>query len=526
MSNKNLVLFSFLLMINPARAALDLHSTDHFLKQCQSLEPIDAIYHDADSGLDNINRLEPQINHLFSLIAMGRWHRHHIQFDYLKKALWTCQKKLYQYQDQTLANLQKNQWVEKMNASREPRVQLYQKALYRALKNHRSLHEKKTFKQQALKYQRQVQESRQQLAIEPQCQLPNSPSTQSKHFIWSYLLQQDNVNCRKNVWYDWQQPQTKAIQLAKQEVWQHYQALVENEEFKNIAQFQLQFHYLHQTAWVSFFLNQFNQKIIEEPWNIKQNISTFKMKAYRRLQAINSRLWLVQVINKLGLRLDKVATDHWRLWHQKRILGELYLEPSKHIKSIPIQASVAGFQYGIHAIQLPEEVQYIDQKRRLIQALGLSLSRLATTQEYNLLQMYGTPEDLNKVGIFWLMDTFAPYPKMWHDVDLVKTKLSIWRSQAALDLTTASVSQLAEPSFEFLQLPLGATYYQDIWQRQLAVFLDQKFCTSTEAMFQILFEKSMTEVIKRSRQQQSMLSFIEKVLSPPYQCQRDSATEI
>lgn len=526
MLNKNLVLFSLWLMINPVQAAFNSLAIDNYLKQCQSLEPISAIYLDSDSKLDNIHRLEPKINQLFRLIAEGQFHRRQTQFDDLKQALWSCQTKLYRYQDQLLKSFQKNRWVEKLNTTQQPLVQLYQEALHRALQKHTPLNHQITFKQQALRYQQTVQQSRQQLVIDPKCQLSNMPSTQASHFIWSYLLQQNDTNCRKSVWYHWHQPQTNEIKQAKQQVWEHYQTKIKNGEFKNIAQFQLQFQYLHQTAWVQFFLNQFDQKIIEEPWNIKHSISSIKMKAYRHIKPIDSRRWLLQVLSKLGLRIEKVSLHHWYVWHQKRFLGELHLQSNQRIKNIPIQPSIPGYQFGVHAIQLPKTVQYIDQKRRLIQALGISLYQLSTTQKHSLLLRYGLPNDLKKVGVFWLMDTFAPYPQMWHDIDLVKTKLSIWRSQAALTMTTASASELAKSNFEFLQLPLGATYYQAIWQRQLAQFLDQKFCTSTEAMFQILFEKDMLQVIERSRQQQSMLSFIEKVLSPPYQCHRDSTHEI
>ncbi|MEL4281791.1 MULTISPECIES: M3 family metallopeptidase [Shewanella] len=373
------------------------------------------------------------------------------------------------------------------------------------------------------------------------------PSSRFSGTIASYLLKQPDAECRQTLWQAYQGRAREHNQVALHRIAELRQRLANDAGFSDYASYSLKDQLLNTPELVKAFLDSQTEAIQVAPWDLGRTLSQLPS---AQTTALNTRELLDKALTTLGefgLRfevigehLDSTATQTTlsqtalaqaqqqilRVYHQDRLLGEVYLALGAHDKvnklgnasQHTLRQSVIGQQFGQQALELPVTLNDFKDIERFTQALADAMTSLARGSHFYLNNTLGPTLDTNQLPSLWLAKVLrqALFPQF--DTQYIQpremlasayaTQLKVFRAKVALNfyqsLNQQSYSDLpAEFSKSFranwaqaIDYPYsfnaianeGPRYYQSLWQAKLATLVHQSTqdCQDKLGLFNLL----------------------------------------
>ena len=280
-----------------------------------------------------------------------------------------------------------------------------------------------------------------------QCQLDTNRDDTNSAFeisLAKYLLLQPDEQCRKTTWQAYQaraksknQQLLATIKTIKQQV---------SAPEPSIASAEAQSAPLQATQSLSTkplltnqlllsFLESQTNNINTAPWNIGKTLSQIKNTPY--LGPKNSSdlfQQVVDVLTPLGLEFEAIplqvqadmsstnetnttastgngtATVNepsepittYRLWHQQRLVGELYIHTSKHSMANIIRYPVIGQQFAQASVVFPKYLSNRRQAMQLVKSLSEAITAMTRGSQFYLVNKLGVSTDNYLLGYYWL----------------------------------------------------------------------------------------------------------------------------
>ncbi|MDO6620197.1 hypothetical protein [Shewanella sp. 6_MG-2023] len=280
-----------------------------------------------------------------------------------------------------------------------------------------------------------------------QCQLDTNRDDTNSAFeisLAKYLLLQPDEQCRKTTWQAYQaraksknQQLLATIKTIKQQV---------SAPEPSIASAEAQSAPLQATQSLSTkplltnqlllsFLESQTNNINTAPWNIGKTLSQIKNTPY--LGPKNSSdlfQQVVDVLTPLGLEFEAIplqvqadmsstnetnttastgngtATVNepsepittYRLWHQQRLVGELYIHTSKHSMANIIRYPVIGQQFAQASVVFPKYLSNRRQAMQLVKSLSEAITAMPRGSQFYLVNKLGVSTDNYLLGYYWL----------------------------------------------------------------------------------------------------------------------------
>ncbi|AZG36057.1 MULTISPECIES: hypothetical protein [Shewanella] len=249
--------------------------------------------------------------------------------------------------------------------------------------------------------------------------------------IAKYLIKQPNELCRKQAWLAYQvrtkDQQAPALALIHQLQQQH--AMLQ--EYGNTAQAQLSSHGLTPLLLAQFLAEQTTNLNIA-PWNIAQalgraskssNMDTVTANAFlqqilQSLKPLDLKFELI-IVEKSTIDKDPSTDDSQhralsdtqiiRVWHQQRLLGEIFtyppgkLQPGVNVDGQLIKQTVVGHQFGQYVLSFPQQLTRTTQQHELINALSQAIVSLAQGGQFYFLNHRGQNSDAHAIATQWLV---------------------------------------------------------------------------------------------------------------------------
>ncbi|MCE9678798.1 M3 family metallopeptidase [Shewanella sp. AS1] len=358
------------------------------------------------------------------------------------------------------------------------------------------------------------------------CQLPDadkpaaSSSEPFQESIAAYLLKQQDGACRRQVWQAYQIRAKQRNQLRLQSFIDDKQKLASLNRYADFASYQLSEQYLNTPELVAQFLDAITAPTVA-PWDLALTLS---QSAKTDSQAIDTNTFIDSMFEQLkpfGIKAEMANPTLVRLWHQGRLLGDIYLQitaqsatqsdlvednsqtetqtkPERRssktkIVSNTIRQGVIGLQFGQGSFSAPATLDDYRAQLQAIEAMSQQVARLLKGGHYYLLNTLGESQDSAQVGEYWLSEYLSrkllpAVPNASREAYLAQydTQLKVFRSKLALAfyknrLDAAQLSRAFKQSFaqDWPQavdaiysfsgiLDQGPLYYQSLWQKQLA----------------------------------------------------------
>jgi hypothetical protein len=268
------------------------------------------------------------------------------------------------------------------------------------------------------------------------CMLSNEPvrlNTDDRNInisisIAKYLIKQPNEQCRQYAWIAYQirakDQQAPALSLIHQLQQQH--AL--SQGFDNVAQAQLDNHGLN-PALLELFLDGQTTPLNIAPWNIAHALASASKSPSEPPLSANAFLQqIMDSLTPLGItferlidlqHIDKDSTSDShqqaaldnihiiRVWHQQRLLGEIFTYPQAmeqarlKLNSQLIRQAVIGHQFGLYALSFPQQLTRVEQQK-LINQFSQAIVSLAQGGQFYFLSHRGQNSDAHAIATQWL----------------------------------------------------------------------------------------------------------------------------
>jgi hypothetical protein len=361
----------------------------------------------------------------------------------------------------------------------------------------------------------------------------NNISTTAQN-VARYLVMQPKSSCRQQAWLAYQgrakeinQSNLLAIHKIKTK-----QAI--DNKFTNTADFQLKNSGLT-VKQLSLFLNSQTENIRITPWDLPQAL---KKQPKIETEIQTTAHFIDTVFEQLSLfsldfeRLPTSAntTDIYRVWHKKRLLGEIFLDINTgeaaqpvYVNYFTIKQSVVGQQVGQYALNLPFELTKGKQYDDLVFALSDIVNQLAKGSPFYYVNQQNISPLNQQLGTYWLATWLTSNLKLDHEqhpraklINSFKKQQQVFRSKVALlfyqqqDLSIFTLHQpilnrILSQSFEdsfgvpyltasdsiFSYLAIanqGINYYLLLWHQTLAQLIYNETHSSSQApeMFDLI----------------------------------------
>ncbi|MEZ9537966.1 hypothetical protein [Shewanella sp. 10N.286.52.B9] len=280
-----------------------------------------------------------------------------------------------------------------------------------------------------------------------QCQLDTNRDDTNSAFeisLAKYLLLQPDEQCRKTTWQAYQaraKSKNKQLLATIKTIKQQVSA-----PEPSIASAEAQSAPLQATQSLSTkplltnqlllsFLESQTNNINTAPWNIGKTLSQIKNTPY--LGPKNSSdlfQQVVDVLTPLGLEFEAIplqvqadmsstnetnttastgngtATVNepsepittYRLWHQQRLVGELYIHTSKHSMANIIRYPVIGQQFAQASVVFPKYLSNRRQAMQLVKSLSEAITAMTRGSQFYLVNKLGVSTDNYLLGYYWL----------------------------------------------------------------------------------------------------------------------------
>lgn len=350
------------------------------------------------------------------------------------------------------------------------------------------------------------------------CQLDaklNSVKTNFNGSLASYLIKQPNEQCRKTVWQAYQARASIKNKTSFEVIKNLRQQQAEQDGYQDHSHEILQQQWLSHPQLVVKFLQSQTQAINTNPWSLGQVLSNAKPTV---VEPTSSRLWLnniAKVLEPLAVSITPVNEKVLRVYHQHRLLGDLYLSQGKKTQARVIRHAVVGQQFGQYELVLKDELTNYQQQSAMIDTVASIISQLASGHRYYLQNTLGETQDSDQIDKFWLQmwlkGELLPTPKNNSREAVLQryaTQLQIFRAKVALnsylssedknrfDLDSAFKQAFSarwdsvdDAPYTFSAIVYqGPLYYQKVWQKAVAKYIYQstKDCQNQKHIFDYL----------------------------------------
>jgi hypothetical protein len=513
---KNIFKLVVLLWISPV-----VSQTNPILSECEALKQDYAALTQLEPNLAAITHLERKVIKLENMQDMM-----HYFLGFLvgkqREPFLACQTTLAQEFQKLLSFLEQNQWSKTLKELHNDAALNYATAIEQLLDKKMPLASQQALISTQSTYKALLEKKKSVIDLPATCQLKTQHQevqTQLKSTaLHVYLIQQENEACRKFAWLSMHQKHTPEINKLKAHAYTLYKQQAVLHGYEDPLAFQIKNFYLSKKEWIQYFLDQHPSQNNIKPWNLL-NFLVQKRKEDQgalSIESIDSTALLLQTMTAIGLTVQSIHPGELRIWNDQRLFGELILVDSETIMSKHPKKTVVGRQYGVSYLFAPKTIETMKQKKQLILALGNGLRNISQPSRYYLLTEHLTPEDISQVGIYWLMNTFAPPTDLWAEVEGALAYIKWLKSKDSFNFfgdATASKTQL-----DFHQLLDDGGYYKTLWQKNLAQYISNQLCLSHKEMFELFFEKDLYQTLETLRANQPMARFIDQVLQTKRAC--------
>lgn len=370
--------------------------------------------------------------------------------------------------------------------------------------------------------------------VNQDCQLTNiQGSTYNKNSglnitVVRYLLHQTDHYCQQQVWQTFQERAANQNREALTEILRIYTKIAQQNGYIDHTSYLLNFQFLNSAKLVKQFLDGQTNNLNFAPWQIGQQLKDAPKTNILHLTSAKLLTELISSTEKLGYRFEMVTDTIIRVWHGRRLLGEILLNNQSQINNISahqLRSPILGSQYGQVMLVTPLNITHYRQLKSVINVFSQALASLSQSGGYYLINnLYHYP-DLKQLPQRWL----ALYLNKHHLPATGNTsqesleqryreQLTLFRAKVALnyyqaknhksypDLATEFVkafhtnwpTQKNYPMTFYQISTLGPLYYQDIWQQKLA-----------HHIFQLSQCKDMAKVATQLLINEDRLEFIE-----------------
>lgn len=381
----------------------------------------------------------------------------------------------------------------------------------------------------------------------------NNISTTSQN-VARYLLLQPKSSCRQQAWLAYQGRAKEVNQTNLLTIHKIKTKQAKDNGFADSAEFQLKNSGLT-VEQLSQFLNSQTENIQVTPWDLphalkkQPKIETEIQTTAHFIATVFERLSLFS-LNFERLPTSASTTDIYRVWHKKRLLGEVFLDihtseatQPVNVDYFTIKQSVVGQQLGQYALNVPFELTKVKQYEDLVFALSDIVNQLAKGSPFYYVNQQNISPLNQQLGTYWLATWLTSNLKLDHQqhpraklINSFKKQQQVFRSKVALlfyqqqDLSIFTLhqpilNQILSQSFEdsfgvpylsasdsiFSYLAIanqGISYYLLLWQQTLAQLIYNESLSSSQA-------KAVFDVIVVNQHHQSLYDQLSAVFKQP-----------
>mgnify|MGYP003636318848 FL=1 len=312
------------------------------------------------------------------------------------------------------------------------------------------------------------------------CVLPQQTETTIKHqdteptqntnidiSIAKYLIKQPKEYCRKQAWLAYQTRAKEQQAAAVESIHFLQQQQAHRQGYANTAQAQLASHRLTPQL-LQQFLDSQTANIDIAPWNIAQTLSDISKSSSMEMMTTN--VFLQQIftnLKPLNLKFELITiekprvegetssddgqqnslneTQIIRVWHQQRLLGEIFTYPQadqqsrQDVNGQLIKQTVVGHQFGQYALSFPPQLTRATQQQKLINQLSQAIVSLAQGGEFYFLNHKAQNTDAHAIATLWLVNYIKQQLKLesiskrYQLVAQYQQQLWVFRAKVALD---------------------------------------------------------------------------------------------
>ncbi|MCL1088878.1 M2 family metallopeptidase [Shewanella profunda] len=341
--------------------------------------------------------------------------------------------------------------------------------------------------------------------------------TQQRHFsgtVASYLLKQENPQCRQQVWQAYQGRASQRNRDALSQIAKLRQQTARAAGFPDHASFSLSTQLLSSPALVKAFLDTQTHAVEIAPWDLGQILPQKAFAQGPELQTAHTLTQSFAYLQQWGLNFEPIETINiqepshqiFRVYHQRRLLGELYISYNVARQSHQQQTlrqSVIGQQFGQQALELKPQLSTHKDIEQFTHALAQAVTSLAKGSHFYLNNTQDSSQDSHHIASLWLTEMlrselFPHYEQTYLNereilIKAYTKQLKVFRAKVALsfyqaqpqqsygDLATEFTysfgqewSQVNDYQYSFNAIANeGPLYYQSLWQEALAKFIYQ-----------------------------------------------------
>ncbi|WP_095499308.1 hypothetical protein [Paraferrimonas haliotis] len=450
-----------------------------------------------------------------------------------------CQMKLTDYRQQRLVQLNQAPWQSALQQSQDP--QLQQLALRWQWLARQQLPKPTQLSLIAsqTEFQHRLNLPSQSISLErAQCMVDERTRIGLKD-VSRYLMKQSDADCRQRIWHAYQSRGGYAAQTALSRYQVELQHLSEQSFYPDVASYLLRDNLLSTPKQVADYLDisaSYHSQAIP-PWDLGWTLRQIGAPSL----AFDSKQLAQSVFTQLGLSIDKIDENYWRVWQDKRLLGQINWQQSpKQIDHLTVRQGVLGSQFGVSELVTPAQLTNARQQQRLVESLALAIKNLAAGSRFYLNNRYVIERDGQRLASHWLKAQFPPQQALPQQVAEAQQQWQNYRARVAL-ATFQAPSQRVNPVDAFNQRfanPLvgggsdirfsglvvqGANLYQSLWQHDMGLWLEQlrqQNCLTQDQLFDVLFVNESGLTAKRQLQQllgnQSPFELTKRMLNEIY----------
>ena len=362
-----------------------------------------------------------------------------------------------------------------------------------------------------------IGESRCRLDDEAKSDEAKSKEPQAQAFdnsIASYLIHQPDEACKRQIWQAYQTRAKQKNLAAMSLILETKQAIAEEHDALDYASWALRHQQLASPEQVKQYLDSQTQ-IAPAPWRLGAVLADLAKVEVRPLSGRQLLRDIQGELEPFGLQFETINADMLRLWHQGRLLGDIFLSQAATHRGgktqlSPLRQSVVGQQFGQLTLTLPDELDDYRGQEQLIIAAADMVSRLLAGGRYYLNNTLG---DDQAIASLWLSHYLSKrlLPQLPRDsrearlkasasqLKVFRSKLALWAYQAPehrlyRDLNQEFALSFGEPwpeaddaLFSFTgAVTQGPLYYLSLWHQSLAEQILSDTHLKDKAVFELL----------------------------------------
>ncbi|CAM4309460.1 hypothetical protein [Shewanella denitrificans] len=361
--------------------------------------------------------------------------------------------------------------------------------------------------------------------------------------ISRYLFTQPDEACRRSAWQDYQRRLNQRSAAALQLIKQIRSDFAKSQGVNNYGLWQLQQQQLSQDEIWAYLASQ-TQLTQVKPWNLAQALAK-ETHRFDALEGEHTLMQLFEALAPLGIRietlqdyeaklpphsenspsskvnlkapvLDEQHTVVYRIWHNDRLLGEIFSNVGDKNSAYILRQSLPGRQFGQVALSVQSNILRRSDAIALITGISDAIASLGNGAAFYLVATLGR-EAQTSIGSLWLSQylteaiNLAPLSPREQLLDEHKRQFKVFNSKLVLafylspqeGFSASTQKKLAEefalsfgePWQDASQLIYafgaianeGVSYYLPLWHQSLAQLIFQQSRSLTpEDIFNIL----------------------------------------